>query len=428
MEKIIFGLDIGTTKIVCLAGKLNVNGKLDVLAVGRSKSLGVKRGVVNNIMQTVESINHAVKLVNDQLDTNVKYVCTGIAGQHIRSLQHSDYIIREDPEKFIDESDLSRLHDNVKKLILLPGEEIIHVLPQEYKVDVEPNIVEPVGMYGNRLEANFHIVAGQIASIKNISRCVITSGLTISALNLEPLASADAVLSKDEKEAGVVLVDIGGGTTDVAIFKNGLIRHTAVIPFGGNVITDDIREGCSIIDRDAELLKVRFGSAWPGEAKDTDIVSIPGLRGGEPKEVSLKNLSGIIKARVEEIIDQVYRQIVSYGYQEGKNKLVAGIVLTGGGAQLKHIKQLTEYVTGMHTRIGYADEHLAKGNVKDIANPSYATSVGLVLRRLKANNLEDVSSNEDDIVTQDKETLSGGDDFFENWSKKVLNFLLNEKE
>lgn len=428
MEKIIFGLDIGTTKIVCLAGKLNSNGKLDILALGKSKSLGVKRGVVNNIMQTVESINHAVKLVNEQLDINVECVCTGIAGQHIRSLQHSDYIIREDPEKFIDESDLSKLHDNVKKLILLPGEEIIHVLPQEYKVDVEPNIIEPIGMYGNRLEANFHIVAGQIASIKNISRCVITSGLTISALNLEPLASADAVLSKEEKEAGVVLVDIGGGTTDLAIFKNGLIRHTAVIPFGGNVITDDIKEGCSIIDRDAELLKVRFGSAWPGKAKETDIVSIPGLRGGEPKEVSLKNLSGIIKARVEEIIDQVYRQIVSNGYQDGKNKLVAGIVLTGGGAQLRHIKQLTEYVTGMRTRIGYADEHLAKDNISDISDPSYATSVGLVLRRLKSNNLEDVSVvGEDDKIVKEQMESTGGD-FFENWSQKVLKFLLNEKQ
>ena len=417
-DKIVLGLDIGTTKIVCLAGKLNDHGKLEVLGVGRSKSLGVKRGIVNNIMQTVESINHAVEIINNQFGITVEAVCTGIAGQHIRSLQHQDYITRDNPEKFINNTDIQKLHQNVKKLILLPGEEIIHVLAQEYKVDGQASIKRPEGMYGSRLESSFHIVAGQTAAIKNIYRCVVTAGLKINALNLEPLASADAVLSMEEKEAGVVLVDIGGGTTDIAIFKDGMIRHTAVIPFGGNAITDDIKEGCSIIEKDAELLKVRFGSALPSENKENEIVSIPGLRGRDPKEISLKNLSKIIKARVEEIIDQVYRQITSYGFQEGKNKLIAGIVLTGGGSQLKHIKQLTEYITGMSTRVGFSNEHLAKGTLEEISNPSYATSVGLVLRGLKINNFEDVTdSGEDDIEPN----------FFEIWSKKFLNYLLNEK-
>ena len=419
-EKIVFGLDIGTTKIVCLAGKLNEHGKLEVLAVGKAKSLGVHRGIVNNIMQTVQSINHAVSIVKEKFDLEVKVVSTGIAGQHIRSLQHQDYITRENPEEFIDSNDVEKLHDNVKKLILLPGEEIIHVLAQEYKIDGETDIKQPEGMYGSRLEASFHIVAGQTAAIKNITRCVFTSGLKINALNLEPLASADAVLSEEEKEAGVVLVDIGGGTTDVAIFKDGIIRHTAVIPFGGNVITDDVKEGCSIIEKDAELLKVRFGSAWPDENKDSEIVSIPGLRGGDPKEISLKNLSLIIKARVEEIIDQVYRQITSYGFQEGKNKLIAGIVLTGGGAQLKHIKQLTEYINGMQTRIGFANEHLAKGNPDEISHPSYATSVGLVLRSLRMNNFEDVQD------SGRSENNGNKISFFESWSDKFLKYLLNE--
>ncbi|MBJ04820.1 MAG: cell division protein FtsA [Flavobacteriales bacterium] len=421
-EKIVFGLDIGTTKIVCIAGKLNEFGKLEVVGVGRSKSLGVKRGIVNNIMQTVESINHAVEIVKEKYSLNIDSVCTGIAGQHIRSLQHSDYISRENPEKFIDRQDIQKLHNNVKKLILLPGEEIIHVLAQEYKIDGESDIMEPEGMHGRRLEANFHIVAGQTAAIKNISRCVVTSGLKINALNLEPLASADAVLSPEEKEAGVVLVDIGGGTTDVAIFKDGIIRHTAVIPFGGNVITEDIKEGCSIIEKDAERLKVRFGSALPSENKDNEIVSIPGLRGGEHKEISLKNLSEIIKARVEEIIDQVYRQVTSYGFQEGKNKLIAGIVLTGGGAQLKHIKQLTEYITGMPTRIGYANEHLSKNTLEEISNPSFATSVGLVLRGLKVNNFEDIKDEQDQNYLNEKNSST----FFEKWSKKFLQYLLNE--
>ena len=415
-EKIIFGLDIGTTKIVCLAGKLNEYGKLEIVGLGRSKSLGVRRGIVNNIMHTVESINHAVDKMQDKFGIKADVVCTGIAGQHIRSLQHSDYITRDKQDQLINDEDIQKLHKNVQNLILLPGEEIIHVLAQEYKIDGESNIQQPQGMHGRRLEASFHIVAGQKTAIKNITRCVLESGLKVNALNLEPLASSEAVLSPEEKEEGVVLVDIGGGTTDVAIFKNGIIRHTAVIPFGGNIITEDIKEGCSILTKDAELLKTRFGSAFPDENKSSEIVSIAGLRGRDPKEVSLKMLSQIIKARMEEILDQVYQQISAYGFHEGKNKLIAGIVLTGGGSQLKHITQLTEYITGMSVRIGYANEHLAKGTLEEISNPSYATSVGLVLRGLRLNNLEDINNKK---ISKPS--------FFENWSTKFLNYLLNEQ-
>lgn len=238
-------------------------------------------------------------------------------------------------------------------------------------------------MYGGRLEANFHVVVGQVSSIRNIGRCVKSAGLELSAVTLEPLASANAVLSQEEKEAGVALIDIGGGTTDLAIFKDGIIRHTAVIPFGGNVITEDIKEGCSIIEKQAELLKIKFGSAWPGENKDNEIVSIPGLRGREPKEITLKNLSKIIHARVVEIIEQVYLEIKNYGHEEQKKKLIAGMVLTGGGAQLKHLKQLAEYITGMDTRIGYPNEHLAGNNNSETTSPVYATAVGLVMNSLE---------------------------------------------
>lgn len=234
-------------------------------------------------------------------------------------------------------------------------------------------------MYGGRLEANFHVVVGQVSSIRNIMRCVKSAGLDFGGITLEPLASADAVLSQEEKEAGVALIDIGGGTTDLAIFKDGIIRHTAVIPFGGNVITEDIKEGCSIIEKQAELLKIKFGSAWPGENKDNEIVSIPGLRGRDPKEITLKNLSKIIHARVQEIIEQVYAEIKNYGHEEQKKKLIAGIVLTGGGSQLKHLKQLVEYITGMDTRIGYPNEHLAGDTDKTMTSPLYATAVGLVM-------------------------------------------------
>ncbi len=382
-HQISVGLDIGTTKIVAMIGRKNEYGKVEILGVGKSKSLGVHRGVVNNITQTIQSIQQAVQEAEAAASEKIEDVTVGIAGQHIRSLQHSDYITRPNSELVIDETDIDRLINQVHKLVMLPGEEIIHVLPQEFKVDGQAEIKEPIGMYGGRLEANFHVVVGQVSSIRNIGRCVKSAGLELDGITLEPLASANAVLSQEEKEAGVALIDIGGGTTDLAVFKDGIIRHTAVIPFGGNVITEDIKEGCSIIEKQAELLKIKFGSAWPGENKDNEIVSIPGLRGREPKEITLKNLSKIIHARVVEIIEQVYVEIKNYGHEEQKKKLIAGIVLTGGGSQLKHLKQLVEYITGMDTRIGYPNEHLAGDSDEDIASPLFATAVGLVMDGLK---------------------------------------------
>lgn len=384
-NNIAVGLDIGTTKIVAMIGRKNEYGKLEILGIGKSKSLGVHRGVVNNITQTIQSIQQAVTEAENVSGYKINDVVAGIAGQHIRSIQHSDYISRANAEEVIDDEDIDTLINQVHKLAMLPGEEIIHVLPQEYKIDGQAEIKEPIGMYGGRLESSFHIVVGQAPSIRNLGRCVKSAGLELSGLTLEPLASADAVLSQEEKEAGVALIDIGGGTTDLAIFKDGIIRHTAVIPFGGNVITEDIKEGCSIIEKQAELLKTRFGSAWPGENKDNEIVSIPGLRGREPKEISLKNLSKIIHARVVEIIEQVYSEIKLYGHEDQKKKLIAGIVLTGGGAQLKHIKQLVEYITGMDTRIGYPNEHLAGDSNEEMSSPLYATAVGLVMNSIRNN-------------------------------------------
>jgi cell division protein FtsA len=384
-ENIAVGLDIGTTKIVAMIGKKNEYGKLEILGVGKSISIGVKRGVVDNITQTIQSIQLAVKDAEANSGYKIKDVVVGIAGQHIRSIQHSDYISRSNAEEVIGDKDIDLLINQVHKLAMLPGEEIIHVLPQEFKIDGQSEIKEPIGMCGGRLESSFHVVVGQASSIRNIGRCIQSSGIELSGLTLEPLASADAVLSQEEKEAGVALIDIGGGTTDLAIFKDGIIRHTAVIPFGGNVITDDIKEGCSIIEKQAELLKVKFGSAWPGENKDNEIVSIPGLRGREPKEISLKNLSKIIHARVVEIIEQVFVEIKAYGHEDPRRKLIAGIVLTGGGAQLKHVKQLVEYITGMDTRIGYPNEHLAGDSDEEISSPLYATAVGLVMNSIDNN-------------------------------------------
>lgn len=387
-KRIAVGLDIGTTKIVVVVGQLNEHGKIEVLGIGKAKSLGVQRGVVTNIVQTIESIEKAVTMAEEASGLKIRSVVVGIAGQHIRSLQHSDYITREDAESVIEDADIDNLIQNVHKLVMMPGEEIIHVLPQEYKVDGQPEIHEPRGMYGGRLEANFHIVVGQISSIKNIGRCVKNTGLELANITLEPLASAEAVLSQEEKEAGVVLVDIGGGTSDIAIFKDGIIRHTAVIPYGGNIVTSDIKEGCSIIEKQAELLKIKFGSAWPGENKENEIVSIPGLRGREPKEISLKMLSKIIHARCVEIIESVFQEIKNYGYDEQRKKLIAGIVLTGGGSQLRHVKQLVEYITGMDTRIGFPNEHLASGSDEDLSSPQYATAIGLLMKGLTSHQVD----------------------------------------
>ena len=403
-NKISVGLDIGTTKIVAMSGVKNEYDKTQILGQGKSVSLGVHRGVVNNITQTIQSIQQAIQEAEQSSGEKISSVTVGIAGQHIRSLQHSDYITRANSELVIDEGDIERLINQVHKLVMLPGEEIIHVLPQEFKVDGQAEIKEPIGMYGGRLEANFHVVVGQVSSIRNIGRCIKSAGLDLEGITLEPLASANAVLSSEEKEAGVALIDIGGGTTDLAIFRDGIIRHTAVVPFGGNVITEDIKEGCSIIEKQAELLKIKFGSAWPGENKDNEIVSIPGLRGRDPKEITLKNLSKIIHARVVEIIEQVYVEIKNYGHEEQKKKLIAGIVLTGGGSQLKHLKQLVEYITGMDTRVGYPNEHLAGDSDKEITSPLFATSVGLVMdglqridKQLLEDNLDETPINDDSV-------------------------------
>lgn len=375
-EQIIVGLDIGTTKIACLVGKKDEYGKLELLGMGKSESVGVRRGVVSHITPAVQAIQKAVEQAELNSGHKINVVNVGIAGQHIKSLQHRGVITRDNIDDEITNKDMNDLIEDMHKLVLPPGESIIHVLPQDFIVDNESGIKDPIGMSGIRLEGNFHIITGLVTAVQNIYKCVRKAGLEVADLTLEPLASSDAVLSSEEKEAGVALVDIGGGTTDIAIFQDGIIRHTAVIPFGGNIITDDIKEGCTIIRKQAEQLKVKFGSALASENQANDIVVIPGLSGREPKEISVKNLAHIIQARMEEIIEQVYFEIRNSGFER---KLIAGIVITGGGSQLKHISQLFEYLTGMDTRIGYPTEHLASGN-EDISSPMYSTGVGLVLK------------------------------------------------
>jgi cell division protein FtsA len=378
-SELVVGLDIGTTKIAAIVGRKNEFGKVEILGIGRTESLGVNRGVVVNIEQTVASIRTAVAIAADKAEVDIGEVIVGIAGQHIKSMQHRGMITRQSLDDEVSQRDVDHLIDNMHRLVMSPGEEIIHVIPQEYIIDSESGIKNPIGHAGIRLEGNFHIITGQVSAVKNIFKCVNRAGLDTVDLHLEPLASADAVLSDEEKEAGVVLVDIGGGTTDVAIFYDGIIRHTAVIPFGGNIVTEDIKEGCGIIKTQAEQLKVRFGSALAQENQENEIISIPGLRGRPHKEISIKFLAQIIQARMEEILEFVLYEIKSSGYER---KLSAGIVVTGGGSLLKHLPQLVMLTTGMDCRIGTPNEHLA-GNDDELKNPLYATGVGLVMKGIE---------------------------------------------
>ena len=371
------GLDIGTTKISVMIGRKNQYGKLEILGTGRAVSNGVARGIVSNIDKTVESIREAVEEVKQKSGLEIDDVFVGIAGQHIKSLQHRGEIVRDNIDIEIDKADIDKLKSNMFKLITIPGEEVIHVIPQEYTVDGEDGIQDPKGMAGVKLEANFHVITAQVGAVRNIMRCVEKAGLTPRELILEPFASAVATLDEDELREGVALVDIGGGTTDVAIFLDNIIRHTAVIPFGGNIITKDIKGGLEILEKQAELLKVKFGSAMYTEDQENVMVSIPGLRGRPPKEIAVKTLSEIIGARYKEIIDLVYHQIKISGYE---HKLMTGIVLTGGGSQIRNLKQLVAFVTGKETRIGLPNEHLGAESVDKVVSPMYSTGVGLVLK------------------------------------------------
>lgn len=390
MEKVpqspttVVALDIGTTKICAVVGRKNQHGKLEILGIGKVDSDGVLRGVVTNIEKTTNAIREATDLARKASGVDFDYVHVGIAGQHIKTLQHRGLLTRDNDLTEISQRDIDRLIGDMHKLVLPPGDKILHVIPQEYTVDNEQGIADPIGMSGVRLEANFHIITGQISASNNIYRCVERAGLKVASMTLEPIASAISVLSEEEKEAGVALVDIGGGTTDLSIFIDGIVRHTAVVPFGGNVITKDIKNGCNVMLPQAEKLKVKFGSALPEEVFDNRIITIPGLKGREPKEISEKNLARIIQARMEEILDHVLWEIRRSGFER---KLVGGLVLTGGGSLLAHLDKLTEYHTGMSCRIGFPIEHLAHGYSEQISSPVYATSLGLIMQ-----GIEDVES------------------------------------
>lgn len=377
-QPIIVGLDIGTTKVVAIAGRKNEFGKLEILGCGKAESAGVSHGVVMNIEQCIKSIEQAIEkclLSNPQLELKEMYV--GIAGQHIKSLQTRGDRVRANTEDEISKADIDLLIKDQHKTYIPAGDQIIHIIPQEFSVDNTPDVIDPVGMSGVKIGARFHVITADRMAIKNIKRCVDKSGLITRDLVLQPLASAASVMNPEDLEAGVAIVDIGGGTTDMAVYYDGILKHTAVIPYAGVNITNDIRQGLGVLRAQAEQMKVQFGTAVPDEAKPNAYITIPGLRGMPAKEISVRNLSHIIQARMVEILARVEHNLTQIGLEK---KLYGGIILTGGGAQLQNLVQLTEFVTGLGARLGYPNEHLAGGHDDTYMNPMYATCIGLILR------------------------------------------------
>lgn len=420
-DKIVVGLDIGTTKICAMVGTTNDHGKLEILGVGKAVSDGVKEGTVRNISKTVAAIQEAIRRAEEASKININVVNVGIAGKHIKSAVHHGSITRRRGDEEITPEDVDKLTGDMYRIVTEPGSEIIHVMPQHYTVDYEENIRDPVGMAGVKLEADFHIITAQTNSIRNIKKCVERAGLEIEHMVLEPLASSLAAVGEEEKEAGIVLVDIGGGSTDIAVFHDNIIRYTAGIPFGGNIITSDIKQGCSVMQYQAELLKVKFGKSLAEEASDNEVISIPGLRNRAAKEISRRNLSHIVEARMEEIIDLVMIEVERSGY---RNRLAGGMVVSGGGALLQNLRQFCEYRTGLDTRVGYPTEHLGKCKQEEVKNPMYATAIGLVLAGFRS--LDDRNDYDSDPKAQPKSGSKREGDLFNTLIRKTKALLIDD--
>jgi cell division protein FtsA len=401
-NEIISAIDIGTTKIVAVIGKKEIDGKFRILGLGKAPSKGVKRGNVLNIEETVKSIKQALAIAEQRANIKVSDAFVGIAGQNIKCIRNSGYVNRASYEQEITQADVDLLLNDQYRVGLEPGEEILHVLPQSYTVDGETGVNDPIGNCGKRLEGNFHIVIGKVVNINNLKKCVQRAGLTTNKLILEPLASSHAVLTEDEKEAGVALIDIGGGTTDLAIYYEGTICHTAVIPFGGNVLTSDVKAAYNILERYAEELKIQYGSALAEVTSDNEVITVPGVSGRDPKEISMKNLAHVVQARMEEIIGAIEFQIENSGFAD---RLGAGIVLTGGGALLKNLPQLVAFKTGYEIRIGYPIQHLTSDVQEDVNQPMFSTSIGLMLMGYEEKMKNNVFSQES-FETFEKEEVS----------------------
>lgn len=383
-ERIVVGLDIGTTKVCAVVASINSQDRIHILGVGKAPSEGLNRGVVVNIDKTVNAIKTAIKQAELASGIEVNSVNVGIAGDHIRSIRSKGVITINNKDKEITVDDVERILKDCQQIMLPPDQQILHVIPQEFVVDGQDGITDPVGMSGMRMEAEVHIITGLVSAAKNLYRCVERAGYMVADIILEPLASSYAVLDDEEKEAGVVLVDIGGGTTDLAVFQENTIRHTAVIAIAGKKVTDDIKIGLSVLEDQAQTLKHKHGECFVDMITEDESITIPGIAGRPPKEITKSILAKIIQARMEEILEIVAIEVKRSGYAES---LSAGIVITGGGSLIKNVCPLANEVLGMDSKIG-RPLGLAGGLIEEVNSPIYATSVGLVLHALKAEGTE----------------------------------------
>ncbi len=370
----VMSIDIGTTKIAAVIGKIGANGKVIVEASAVKESQGMRRGMVENVEETANAINQCLDILYEKTDIRIKDVTVGIAGQHISSIQNSASRIRTKPQDLITMDETMVLQKDMYNIRLKPGQEILHVTPQDYVVDGQP-MRRAVGCDGSKLTGNYHIVIGETASIKKIRMCVERCGLRLKKLVLEPFASADAVLTEAECEEGVAMVDIGGGTSDLIIYHQGIVRNTTVIPCGGEVITNDIRELCFINRSMAEFVKQQYGSCFADNSTGDDGITFQAGIGREPRTLKIRTLSEIIQARMDEIIEAVNYKIMESGYGDQ----IHGIVLTGGGAQLQNLTQLVKLRTGYDARIGVPCIQPAGDKPLLNVSPALATSVGLVI-------------------------------------------------
>ncbi len=378
-ERIMVGLDIGTTKICAIVASIDEQERINILGVGKAPSDGLNRGVVVNIDKTVNAIKEAIAQAELASGIQVNSVNVGIAGDHIRSMRSKGVITINNRDNEITAQDVERLLEDCQRIMLPTDQQILHVIPQEFVVDGQDGISDPVGMSGMRMEAEVHIITGLVSAAKNIYRCVERAGYQVADIILEPLASSYSALDAEEKEAGVVLVDIGGGTTYVAIFQESTIRHTAVIAVAGQKVTDDIRIGLSVLDDQAESLKRKHGESYADLIQEDEVITVPGIAGRPPKEITKSILGKIIQARMEEILEIVGIEIKRSGYSDA---LSAGVVLTGGGSLVKNICPLANESLGMDAKIGLP-LGITGGLVEEVNSPIYATAVGLVIHALK---------------------------------------------
>ena len=409
-ENIVVGLDIGTTKVCAIVASVTDDKKINILGVGKAPSDGLNRGVVVNIDKTVNAIRTAVEQAQLASGIEVRSVNVGIAGDHIRSVRSKGVVTIANQDNEITASDVKRLLEDCQRIMLPPDQQILHVIPQEFIVDGQDGISDPVGMSGMRMEADVHIITGLVSAATNIYRCVERAGFQVKDLILEPLASAYAVLDREEREAGIVLVDIGGGTTDIAVFQDNTIRHTAVVAIAGQKVTDDIRLGLSVLEDQALKLKHEYGMCFADLIEEDEVITVAGISGRPPKEIKRSILAQIIQARVEEILEITSIEIKRSGYS---SEMSAGVVITGGGSLIDGLPELASEILGMETKIGLP-KGISGGLVAEVNSPIYATSVGLVLYSIYTKSAADVTT-----------ISSGGTTNIDTFIKKVSDKMRN---